>query len=94
MLLKDIVPFPDRFFTPQLSDSNVGCLLATLCGHVGGSRIQRLSTKNGSQLDISGAPGTNQATPGDFGDKQLSKHPTRYVDDPPEDVELRRLTSF
>ena len=46
------------------------------------------------QLDISGAPGTNQATPGDFGDKQLSKHPTRCVDDPPEDVELRSPKVF
>ena len=69
----------------------VVCLLLFVALLVGLPSNVSAQTLDHQQLDISGALGTNPASPIDFGDKQLSKHPTRCVDDPPEDVELTSL---
>ena len=46
-------------------------------------------TLDHQQLDISGVLGTNPASPGEFGGKHLSKHPSHSVEDSPKVNKLR-----
>ena len=48
-------------------------------------------TLDHQQLDTSGGLGTNPASPGDFGGKHLSKHPTHSVQEPHELREYKNL---
>ena len=67
----------------------VACLPLLVALLVGLPSTITAQTLDHHQLHISGALGINQASPGDSGDKHLSKHPTLFVRDPPQDDELR-----
>ena len=67
----------------------VACLPLFVALLVGLTSTVTAQTLDHQRLDVSGAPGTNTATPGDFGDKHLSKHPTFFVLDPPKDDKFK-----
>ena len=67
----------------------VACLSLLVALLVGLPSTVTAQTPDHQRLDVSGALGTNPASPGDFGDEHLSKHSTLFVRDPPKDDKFR-----